>query len=155
MHLTLVMFKTDGSRRDFPVERPRVVLGRKNNCDLRIPLPSVSRQHCEILLEDDQARLNDLGSSNGTQVNGERVQGVTLRPGDLIRGGPVLFTVVLNGEPANVRPRPVDLQALSESSMRSAADASANGASNANEASDVTQAGRDSLAALDRLADEL
>jgi pSer/pThr/pTyr-binding forkhead associated (FHA) protein len=148
MHLTLVMFKTDGSRRDFPVERPRVVLGRKNNCDLRIPLPSVSRQHCEILLEDDQARLNDLGSSNGTQVNGERVQGVTLRPGDLI-------TVVLNGEPANVRPRPVDLQALSESSMRSAADASANGASNANEASDVTQAGRDSLAALDRLAEEL
>ena len=41
MQVTLVMFKADGTRRDFPLKKDRIVVGRKNTCDLRIPLSSV------------------------------------------------------------------------------------------------------------------
>ena len=62
MEVSLVMFKADGSRRDFPLAKERIVIGRKHDCDLRIPLTSVSREHCEIVLqEDDRVQLRDLG----------------------------------------------------------------------------------------------
>lgn len=104
MQVSLVMFKADGSRRDFPLHRDRVIIGRKNNCDLRIPLSSVSRQHCEVRLEDNQVKLRDLGSSNGTYHNSVRVQEATLAPGDEVVVGPVVFTVVINGEPEEIKP---------------------------------------------------
>lgn len=104
MQVSLVMFKADGTRRDFPLTRERVVIGRKNNCDLRIPLSSVSRQHCEIRLEDERIKLRDLGSSNGTYHNSIRVQEAELAAGDEVVIGPVVFTVVVDGEPAEVKP---------------------------------------------------
>jgi len=104
MNFVLVMFKSDGARRDFPVHKNRVVIGRKNSCDLRIPLTSVSRQHCEIVMIDGDAKLRDLGSSNGTYVNASRVQEHTLSAGDEITVGPVVFTVVIDGVPADIEP---------------------------------------------------
>ncbi len=104
MNVSLVMFKADGDRRDFPITRGRVVVGRKNTCDLRIPLSSVSRQHCEITLDGDQAHLRDLGSSNGTYLNDTRIQEEVLKPGDNINIGPVAFTVVIDGQPQEVQP---------------------------------------------------
>ena len=97
------MFKADGTRRDFPMKRDRIVLGRTNSCDLRIPLPSVSRQHCEMVVEDDTLLVRDLGSSNGTYHNGNRVQETTLSAGDEIVIGPVVFTVTIDGEPSNLQ----------------------------------------------------
>lgn len=104
MQVSLVMFKADGSRRDFPLNRDRIVIGRKNNCDLRIPLSSVSRQHCEVRLEDDEVKVRDLGSSNGTYHNSVRVQEATLAAGDEVVVGPVVFTVVIDGEPQDIKP---------------------------------------------------
>jgi len=104
MEVTLVMFKADGTRRDFSVRGDRMTIGRKNSCDLRIPLSSVSRQHCEVRLEGDGVSIHDLGSSNGTFVNEERVQQETLRPGDAVVVGPVVFTVVIDGQPETVKP---------------------------------------------------
>lgn len=104
MQVSLVMFKSDGTRRDFPVTRGRLIIGRKNNCDLRIPLSSVSRQHCEVRVSDEEASVRDLGSSNGTFLNSSRVQEAVLSPGDELVVGPVVFTVVINGEPAEVKP---------------------------------------------------
>lgn len=98
------MFKADGTRRDFPLTNPRTIIGRKNTCELRIPLNSVSRQHCEIRIKNEQARLRDLGSSNGTFHNDTRIQEVVLEPGDRIQVGPVAFTVVINGEPDQIDP---------------------------------------------------
>jgi len=43
MDVSLVMFKADGSRRDFPLKNAKTVVGRKNTCDLRVPLNAVSR----------------------------------------------------------------------------------------------------------------
>lgn len=104
MDVSLVMFKADGTRRDFPVAKQRVVVGRKPDCDLRIPLSSVSRQHCEIRLDGEQLHVRDLGSSNGTYHNNVRVQEAVLSPGDHIVIGPVVFTVVINGEPEHILP---------------------------------------------------
>ncbi|QDU33716.1 FHA domain-containing protein FhaA [Poriferisphaera corsica] len=104
MNVSLAMFKSDGLRRDFPITRGKVVIGRKNTCDLRIPLSSVSRQHCEITIDGDQVLLRDLGSSNGTLLNDNRVQESLLKAGDEITIGPVVFTVVVNGKPTNIKP---------------------------------------------------
>ncbi|MEO0588759.1 MAG: FHA domain-containing protein, partial [Planctomycetota bacterium] len=62
------------------------------------------RQHCRIALDDDGVIVEDLGSSNGTFVNEDRIQRQTLNPGDAILVGPVVFTVVIDGEPDNVKP---------------------------------------------------
>lgn len=105
MNVSLVMFKADGSRRDFPVTKPRIVVGRTNDCDLRIPLSSVSRQHCEFRLENNQFKLHDLGSSNGTFRNNTRIsQETLLQPGDEVVIGPVVFTVVVDGKPDTIDP---------------------------------------------------
>lgn len=104
MQVSLVMFKADGTRRDFPVLRDRMIIGRKNNCDLRIPLSSVSRQHCEVRVEGDQIKVRDLGSSNGTYHNSIRIQEAFLAAGDELVVGPVVFTVVIDGEPSEIRP---------------------------------------------------
>ncbi|MFW5681517.1 MAG: FHA domain-containing protein [Phycisphaeraceae bacterium] len=98
------MFKSDGTRRDFPLTHHRTVIGRKRSCDLRIPLTSVSRQHCEIVVEDDIAIIRDLGSSNGTYHNSTRVQEQKLSAGDEVVVGPVVFIVTINGVPEEIRP---------------------------------------------------
>lgn len=105
MEASLVMFKADGQRREFPMRKSTIVVGRKNTCDLRIPLSSVSRQHFRVDLDDDdKLMLRDLGSSNGTFYNGERVLEAELGAGDQIRVGPVTFIVIVDGEPADIEP---------------------------------------------------
>jgi len=104
MEVSFAMIKADGTRRDFPMTKDRIVIGRRETCDLRVPLPAISREHCEILLEHDSLHLRDLGSSNGTFRNGTRVQECQLEAGDQIVIGPVTFTVVIDGEPAEIEP---------------------------------------------------
>ena len=104
MQAALVMFKADGTRRDFPLRPGNLVVGRKNSCELRIPLSSVSRQHCEIRVEGDAISLRDLGSSNGTYHNSIRVQTAELEAGDEVVVGPVVFTLVVDGVPADIKP---------------------------------------------------
>ncbi|MFK7788874.1 MAG: FHA domain-containing protein [Phycisphaeraceae bacterium] len=98
------MFKSDGTRRDFPLVKDRVVIGRKVNCDLRIPLTAVSRQHCEISVHDGKVSVKDLGSSNGTYHNDERVQDAYLMAGDELSVGPVVFTLIVDGQPTDIKP---------------------------------------------------
>jgi len=104
MDVSLVMFKSDGTRREFPLSKDTVIVGRKNDCDLRIPLTSVSRKHCEIKVAGEDVTLRDLGSSNGTYHNSIRVQEAALAAGDEVVIGPVVFTVVVDGEPSDIKP---------------------------------------------------
>lgn len=102
--LALAMFKSDGTRRDFPLVKDRIVIGRKVNCDLRIPLTSVSRQHCELMVDEGKVSVKDLGSSNGTYHNSVRVQEAYLAAGDELIVGPVVFTLIVDGQPADIKP---------------------------------------------------
>ena len=104
MDVSLVMFKSDGKRQDFPLNKDHTIVGRKNNCDLRIPLSSVSRQHCEVVVQGQKLKIKDLGSSNGTFHNGNRIQESLLNAGDEITIGPVVFTVIVDGQPASIEP---------------------------------------------------
>ncbi len=103
MRVVLVMFK-DGQRREFPLRGARTVLGRADECDLRIPTRDVSRRHCEIEIGSAGAIVRDLGSSNGTYVNGRRVAEAALNPGDRLTVGPVVFVLQIDGRPAEIRP---------------------------------------------------
>ncbi len=66
----------------------KLIIGRSPACDLCINDTLVSRQHCEVKGEADHLLLLDLGSRNGTEVNGERLHGSTVaRAGDQVRIG--------------------------------------------------------------------
>lgn len=104
MNVTLVGFMPDGARREFHVKGGRFLIGRKPECDLCVPHATVSRQHCEIVVEGDRVRLRDLGSSNGTFLNDVRVQESVLEPGDRVTVGPAALTLQINGVPANIVP---------------------------------------------------
>ena len=89
------------------------------DCDLRIPLTDVSRKHCRLKLDAAGLLVSDLGSSNGTWVNGRRVTEEDLDPGDTLRVGPVKFTVQIDGKPALDEPpaeeRPDDPMSTTDS----------------------------------------
>ena len=104
MNVCLVMFREDGTRVDFPLTKPITVIGRKETCDIRIPLAEVSRSHSKLHLDEACIRVVDEGSANGTYVNNKRVADEKLAPGDHLIIGPVVFTVQVDGDPAEIRP---------------------------------------------------
>ena len=67
-----------------PVElaKDMVLVGRKDDCDLRLDHKSVSKLHCVLVKTDGLLLLRDLGSTNGTRVNGQRVRRAALLPND-------------------------------------------------------------------------
>jgi anti-sigma regulatory factor (Ser/Thr protein kinase) len=74
--------------------KERTVLGRSREADVLIVDPAVSREHSVIHAEGQRFVLEDLGSANGTLINGERVDRVALSEGDLIQIGDsvIVFT---------------------------------------------------------------
>src|SRR3954471_11141111 len=65
----------------------RLLIGRSSACQLVLADDTVSRRHAELRVEDGRWLLRDLGSSNGTWVNGRRVVEAEVRPGDLLHLG--------------------------------------------------------------------
>ncbi|MFK7828583.1 MAG: FHA domain-containing protein [Congregibacter sp.] len=71
-----------------------LILGRALDCDLAIVTPHVSRQHARLSIEDTQLKVEDLGSSNGTIVNGKQIQALqALHHEDEIRLHDIVFRV--------------------------------------------------------------
>ena len=81
----VVTLTVDG--RSYPLTARRVVLGRSRECDIRIPDANVSRRHAEVRQEGATHWVVDLGSTNGTEVNGRRVERTKLSDGDRITIG--------------------------------------------------------------------
>src|SRR5690606_33932655 len=104
MDVALVLLRDQADRRRFALPNDVTTIGRSEACDLRIPLGEVSRRHCSIVQSEGQVLVQDLGSSNGTYVNGKRIQETTLRPGDQIRIGSFRFIVQIDGKPAEGDP---------------------------------------------------
>src|ERR1700736_5254232 len=71
------------------------LVGRKDDCDLRLDHKSVSKMHCVIVKTDGLLLLRDLGSTNGTRVNGQRVRRAALLPNDQLTIAPFKFRVQL------------------------------------------------------------
>ena len=74
--------------REFELIQPEIIIGRDPNVDLTIPSPAVSRRHARLTRQGEGYLLEDLGSSNGTFLNGERlVERRSLKTGDQIQLG--------------------------------------------------------------------
>lgn len=92
----------NGSTTPVPLTHKRTLVGRLDDCHIRVPAAGISRKHCEIVNEDGSLVINDLGSSNGTYVNQERITSEPISAGDLISFGGLVFLVTVNGEPGEV-----------------------------------------------------
>jgi pSer/pThr/pTyr-binding forkhead associated (FHA) protein/tetratricopeptide (TPR) repeat protein len=113
--------------KSFPVSGVAVI-GRVAGVDIRIDDDSVSRRHAEVEILGTEAVIRDLGSANGTTVNGEPVlEDTALAPGDIIQFG-VVELMFENGPASAIKPmgRPSRVPA-SRSARRSRPDASLDG----------------------------
>ncbi len=81
----IVTLSLDG--RQLTVARPRTVIGRSRECEIRLDDVNVSRRHCEVVEDSDGWSLVDLGSTNGTELNGRAVDRAELSDGDTITVG--------------------------------------------------------------------
>jgi FOG: FHA domain len=77
----------DGADRAYELRVGSNVVGRGGDVDLRLSDTGVSRRHVDVRFDGQAALLHDLGSTNGTTVNGQQVQGWQLQHGDVIRLG--------------------------------------------------------------------
>jgi predicted component of type VI protein secretion system len=117
---------TDGP--NIPLDKPIVLIGRHQECDIQIPSRKISRRHCCVAQVYNYLVVRDLGSTNGVRINGSRTLEGKLQPGDELTIGNLTYRVqwddhMIAAGPPNAahRPGPAALQssdqpfALSES----------------------------------------
>lgn len=88
----------------FEVAKDMIVIGRKSDCDLCLDHKGVSKLHCVLVKTDGLLVLRDLGSTNGTRVNGTRVRRAALLPNDKVSFANFHFKIHLGPEDAPVPP---------------------------------------------------
>jgi pSer/pThr/pTyr-binding forkhead associated (FHA) protein len=80
-----------------------ILIGRQEDCDLRLDHKSVSKMHCVLVKTDGLLLLRDLGSTNGTRVNGTRVRRAALLPNDKLSVANFHFKVLFGAALASVK----------------------------------------------------
>ena len=97
MELKLILAKGEPKGKEIVVAKMPSSIGRDPGCDVVIANVKVSRKHCSIEAEGDQAVIVDGGSGNGTFVNGQKVERQALKAGDKVVIGPLGFVVEIDG----------------------------------------------------------
>lgn len=87
----------------YSIGSAELTIGRSDRCDIRLDDDRVSSRHAELVRRGGRYRIYDLGSSNGTLVNAQRVDEIDLRDGDLIQVGYTVFRYV-SADAMDVRP---------------------------------------------------
>lgn len=96
----------EGAPFEHPLVEGELVVGRSAECDLALADPFLSRRHVRIVRRGDEVEIEDLGSSNGTRLNGRALaRSETLRPGDVIELSATTLTLV-DGDPPAQGPAP-------------------------------------------------
>lgn len=80
----------------YPVMTQQVI-GRQSDCDIAVPSEEISRRHAQVRPVPEGLQVEDLGSSNGTFINGKRVQQGLLKPGEELRLDNIRFLLVAPG----------------------------------------------------------
>jgi len=94
----LVVIYGEDLGRKYDLERETTIIGRSSKCDIQVDQDSISRNHAKISLAGKNAGISDMGSTNGSFVNDEAVEGtVTLRNGDFIKIGRTIFKYIAGG----------------------------------------------------------
>ena len=120
----LVLREGPGAGKVYPLEGPELFIGREQNNDIIINDPEVSRRHAQLFSKGGSYTIEDLGSTNGTCVNGQRITGPTvLRGGETINFGEHIIlvfegltvdleaTVVSSGARGRITEKPVTVAA--------------------------------------------
>ena len=102
MDINLVLIKKEGPHKVFALPGGVTLIGRRSNCDLHVPITSVSRRHCQLNQHQGVLKIRDLGSRNGTYLNSNRVEEAEVKAGDYIRVGPLTFALQIDGQPENI-----------------------------------------------------
>ena len=83
----LVLLSEGFTGRTYDLKTDRTTVGRVSDNAFEIPEASVSSHHCEILQRGSDVVVKDLGSTNGTFINGEKIEEAVLKPGQILRVG--------------------------------------------------------------------
>jgi pSer/pThr/pTyr-binding forkhead associated (FHA) protein len=95
-----------------------IVVGRANDLQMVLVEDMVSRRHARIFWESDQVQIEDLGSTNGTFVNGEKIKRALLKEGDrILIGTNILKVVSLDSTPTNNPPQNLESVAARRSTQ--------------------------------------
>ena len=107
---------------EFPLRPNReIIIGRSSDLDMVLVEDMVSRKHAKISTDDHTVSIQDLGSTNGTFVNGEKIRAIRLKEGDrILVGTSIIKLVTANGE------APVPSSSLTENEARSRMQVTAN-----------------------------
>ena len=85
----LVLLSAGMTGRTHELKADTTTIGRVEDNTFQIAEPSVSSHHCEILLKGSEVMVKDLGSTNGSFINGEKVTESVLKPGQILRLGQI------------------------------------------------------------------
>jgi pSer/pThr/pTyr-binding forkhead associated (FHA) protein len=119
MDVTLKVLEGAKTGAKIAVKKAEFIVGRSQNCHLCAGSSAISRQHCAILRDENRVAIKDLGSRNGTYVNGQRITGeVELATGDEVIVGPLKFLVTITAGINNVK-KP-EVKSVAEAVVRTA-----------------------------------
>lgn len=92
MQVSLIVNRGKSAGKEIVIPTPVFLIGRGEDCHLRPKSDAISRRHCELSIEKNAVWVKDLGSRNGTLVNGEKIADrVELQSGDVVRIGKLEF----------------------------------------------------------------
>ena len=97
MALVVTIVKGERAGEELRFDALSISVGRANQCSLQLPDRGISRHHCELSIHQGELWIQDQGTTNGTQLNGERVHRARVANGSEVAIGPVRFRVLLEG----------------------------------------------------------
>ncbi len=103
MAFQLIMKFKDGTSRIFDLAQARTTIGSRRSCDLHVAIPTIAPLHCEITLKNGQANLQNSDPDADTFHNDTIVDSADLTNEDVVRIGPVEFTVKMNDDETVIR----------------------------------------------------
>jgi pSer/pThr/pTyr-binding forkhead associated (FHA) protein len=119
MDVTLKVLEGAKSGAKIAVKKAEFIIGRSQECHLCAGSSAISRRHCAILRDETRVAIKDLGSRNGTLVNGHKIEGeVELTSGDEVVVGPLKFLVTITAGIQNVK-KP-EVKSVAEAVVRTA-----------------------------------
>ncbi len=107
-----------GGGEEIPLLKKRLLVGRRDGCDIALAFPNISGKHCELEFINGYWQIRDLGSANGTRVNGEKIDTKWLMPGDEVGFAKHFYTIQYT--PLGDGPRPEDGINLGEGLLKKA-----------------------------------
>ncbi|MBI5494266.1 MAG: FHA domain-containing protein [Deltaproteobacteria bacterium] len=143
-----IVVTREGRSVEYKLNGPRLVIGRQPGVDVQVEHPKVSRQHAELTVHGGGVTLRDLGSRNGTLLNGAPVESAELHGGDMFEVGDarIVFKAGFTQDDLSVviplPPRAGAVRSTTSTGARAVRPVSARSTTRADESNETLEAGR-------------